>query len=264
MHAGPCLPCPLSVPIACACGQVSYTVPCGAERSTRVPSCQGICPIPGTCRHSAQTAFHRYINDSRPLCALHRLLVWCISLLIAAASLARYWQTGMQAVATGCPPSLQGRLNLNLQCLRAVCSCCQLLLHVHAGATLGPALPAASPAARSCSVATPAPLQPVTTPGRPLCLPSPPRPLHRRPCSSLPAKALRLLPSSRQLRSRCPTEADFYTRWWPWCCWHSQRWPGQAAPCMVVSTSFPMSPHSCVHRRLAWAVRHQISTLRFN
>ena len=38
-HSGPCQPCPLSAPIACACGQTSYNTPCGTESAAKPPKC---------------------------------------------------------------------------------------------------------------------------------------------------------------------------------------------------------------------------------
>ena len=43
-HAGPCQPCPLTVPIACACGQTSYNTPCGTESAAKPPKCPEVPP----------------------------------------------------------------------------------------------------------------------------------------------------------------------------------------------------------------------------
>ena len=43
-HSGPCQPCPLSAPIACACGQTSYNTPCGTESAAKPPKCPEVRP----------------------------------------------------------------------------------------------------------------------------------------------------------------------------------------------------------------------------
>jgi NF-X1-type zinc finger protein NFXL1 len=50
-HQGPCSPCPLSIKISCACGQTSYSTPCGRESTAQPPRCQLACSVPAVCRH---------------------------------------------------------------------------------------------------------------------------------------------------------------------------------------------------------------------
>ena len=58
-HPGPCLPCPLTSRISCACGQTSYRVPCGREggagahAQAQPPVCHLPCLVSSTwkCRH---------------------------------------------------------------------------------------------------------------------------------------------------------------------------------------------------------------------
>ncbi|CAI0461187.1 unnamed protein product [Linum tenue] len=48
---GPYAPCPVMVPISCACGQTRFEVPCGTEKDQKSPKCPNLCEIPPLCRH---------------------------------------------------------------------------------------------------------------------------------------------------------------------------------------------------------------------
>lgn len=52
-HVGQCLPCPITLPVNCACGQTDYLINCGAERRAPPPKCKALCPLPTLCRHEA-------------------------------------------------------------------------------------------------------------------------------------------------------------------------------------------------------------------
>ncbi len=103
-HSGPCLPCPLSVTVSCACGRTAYTLPCGTEATAKPPVCHQVrvscdfstmnlwqkavlialgllwsayilcycyvqaCPVPRTCQHAAQLPQHGCHYGACPPC----------------------------------------------------------------------------------------------------------------------------------------------------------------------------------------------------
>lgn len=51
-HKGPCLPCPLTSVVSCACGATKVIVPCGKAKSTPIPQCKRLCALPPSCHHT--------------------------------------------------------------------------------------------------------------------------------------------------------------------------------------------------------------------
>lgn len=71
-HAGPCLPCPLTATVSCACGRTAYSLPCGSEASAKEPSCD---QVSSTCRHMAAHGRSMPVRPVRAITTYARPLI---------------------------------------------------------------------------------------------------------------------------------------------------------------------------------------------
>eukprot|EP01018_Ginkgo_biloba_P000730 Gb_02007 [translate_table: standard] len=69
-HRGICAPCPVTVRIACSCGETAYEVPCGTEKEQKPPRCSKQCSISPQCRHGSNCKPHRCHYGACPPCQL--------------------------------------------------------------------------------------------------------------------------------------------------------------------------------------------------
>ena len=65
---GSCYPCQLYQKITCNCGETSYSVPCGREKTARPPKCKKICKIPSNCHHLGSNKQHNCHTGPCPKC----------------------------------------------------------------------------------------------------------------------------------------------------------------------------------------------------
>jgi len=67
-HTGSCYPCQLYQKITCNCGETSYSVPCGREKTARPPKCKKVCKIPSNCHHLGSNKQHNCHTGPCPKC----------------------------------------------------------------------------------------------------------------------------------------------------------------------------------------------------
>ena len=82
-HSGPCLPCPLSVTVSCACGRTAYMLPCGTEATAKPPVCH---QVRVSCDFSTMNLVAEGCAD-RPgiaLVCLHPVLLLCAGMSCAS------------------------------------------------------------------------------------------------------------------------------------------------------------------------------------